>query len=133
MNIDWVIPCRYVEVHDNLATIAGGGIDTFWIPELPGELQVMFALRLLATTEELSEGEHIVRNRIRDPRGEQLAEMTLTLAIEAQSARPEWLAGMSLPIAIKFAVQEEGTYTVEFEVDNAEKALPLHVVHGTPG
>ena len=34
MNVDWVIPCRYVEVHDNLGTLVGAGIDTFWVPEL---------------------------------------------------------------------------------------------------
>jgi hypothetical protein len=28
LNIDWVIPCRYVEVHDNLGTIVGASIDT---------------------------------------------------------------------------------------------------------
>ena len=35
MNIDWVIPCRFVEVHDNLATIIGAGIDTVWVPGVP--------------------------------------------------------------------------------------------------
>ena len=35
MNVDWVIPCRYVEVHDNLGSMIGAGIDTFWVPELP--------------------------------------------------------------------------------------------------
>ena len=45
MNVDWVIPCRYVEVHDNLGTIVGAGIDTYWIPELPTTMQVVLAIQ----------------------------------------------------------------------------------------
>ena len=32
MNIDWVIPARHTEIHDNLATIVGGGIDRQAVP-----------------------------------------------------------------------------------------------------
>ena len=37
MNVDWVIPCRYVEVHDNLGSMIGAGIDTFWYGNWGGE------------------------------------------------------------------------------------------------
>jgi hypothetical protein len=48
MNIAWVIPCRFVEIHDNLSTIIGGGIDTVLASSLPTEVQLMLAIRLHA-------------------------------------------------------------------------------------
>jgi hypothetical protein len=133
VNIDWVIPCRFVEVHDNLATIVGAGIDHFWLPDLPGQLQVLLAIRLLAMTEELDPAvPHPIRNVIRDPQGELLFEQASDFAIGGQSARPEWLAGIIIPAGITFQVAEEGTYTVEFSIDDASKSLPIHVVQGLP-
>lgn len=65
MNIEWVIPCRFVEVHDNLGTIVGAGIDTFWVQELPSRIQLMLAIRLLGMIEELDPDiNHSVTNRI---------------------------------------------------------------------
>jgi hypothetical protein len=46
---------------------------------------------------------HSVTNRVRDPEGNVLSEMRAEIGIEAESARPDWLAGM-----------------------------PIHVVHGAP-
>lgn len=133
MNIDWVIACRYAEVHDNLGTMVGAGIDTFWLRELPGPVQVMLAVRLLAMDEELgSDQQHVLVNRVRDPRGDTIGEARMEFAVEAQSARPEWLAGMLLTHVVRFEATEEGTYTVEYAVDAAEKSLPIHVVHGLP-
>jgi hypothetical protein len=133
MNIDWVIPCRYVEVHDNLGTIIGAGIDTFWLPNLPAQLRVLLAIRLLAMTEELDPAiQHPIRNVIRDPNGELVTEQSGTFAIGAQSARPEWLAGIIVPTAVVFQVNDEGTYTIEFGIDDASESLPIHVVHGLP-
>jgi hypothetical protein len=133
LNIDWVIPCRFVEVHDNLATIVGGGIDTFWMQKFPGNLQIMFALRLLAMHDELDRGsKHVVTNRIRNPKGTEIGTGTMELAVDGRSARPEWLIGIPLTFGVQFEVTEEGSYTVEFAVDDAERALPIHVVHGSP-
>jgi hypothetical protein len=70
VNIDWVIPCRYAEIHDNLATIVGGGIDTFWVAELPTPIQLVLVMRLLAMAEEIGpDQKHTVVNRVRDPKG----------------------------------------------------------------
>jgi hypothetical protein len=44
-------------VHDNLATIIGGGIDTLWLQDLPAPIQVPLAVRVLATSDELAGGQ----------------------------------------------------------------------------
>jgi hypothetical protein len=133
VNIDWVIPCRYVEVHDQLATIIGGGIDTFWMPNIPAPLQVMLAVRLAALADELDGTEHKIVNRILDPHGDLIDESEIGLAISGEAARPEWLVGVPIPLLVQFEVAEEGTYTVELSVDDASASLPLHVVYGVPG
>lgn len=137
MNIDWIIPCRYGEVHDNLATIVGGGIDTWWVPELPTAVQVGIAVRLLATADELGpEHEHSVRNIIRGPSGSTLSELSDVFhagsAAEAAAARTEWLNGLALFTVIQFEAAEEGTYTFEHIVDQSSASVPLHVVQQPP-
>lgn len=133
MNIDWVIPCRYVEVHDNLGTIIGAGIDTFWVRQLPTPLQVAMAIRLLATADELGpDHPHIARNIIRDPRGNAISDLSAEFRAEAEAARPDWLAGILVHTVIQFEATEEGTYTFEHVVDQSSASVPLHIVHGLP-
>ena len=133
VNIDWVIPCRYVEVHDNLGTIVGAGIDTYWVAQLPAQLQVVVAVRLLATAEELEENApHPVANRIRDARGDVVSEVAGEVSFQGSSARPEWLAGIVLGTVVQFEATEEGTYTLEHVVDDSSEQLPIHIVVGVP-
>lgn len=138
MNIDWIIPCRFAEVHDNLATIVGAGIDTFWLPALPAPVQVGVVVRLLATGDELGpDHDHTVRNVMRGPDGGTLSDLEETFQAgsvdEAAGARAEWLNGIVLVTIVMFEAAESGTYTFEHIVDNSSKSVPLHVVHGLPG
>jgi hypothetical protein len=96
MNIDWIIPCRYVEVHDNLATIIGGGIDTFWVEELPSTIQLLLAIRLTGLSEEFTP-DHSTATRIKDPSGNTISEMKGEFAIGAESERSDFQAGVTLP------------------------------------
>jgi hypothetical protein len=133
MNIEWVIPCRYVEVHDSLGTIIGAGIDTLWLPDLPAPIQVLLALRLLATEEELTaDQKHPVTNRVRDPHGEIVSDVSGELSIAGESTRPEWVVGIIVPALVQFEATDEGTYTIEQTVDEASVSLPIHIVHGLP-
>jgi hypothetical protein len=133
LNIEWVIPCRYVEVHDNLGTIVGAGIDTYWVMELPAPIQVMLAIRLLAMAEELKhDQQHTTKNRVLDPHGELLGEGGGEFSMTGESARPDWLAGLIVPAVVQFQASEEGTYTIEVDVDQASASLPIHVVQGRP-
>jgi hypothetical protein len=133
LNIEWLIPCRFVEVHDNVATIVGAGIDTHWLPGLPGQVQVTLAIRVVGLQEEFDESiTHTTAARIRNPGGDTINEISGSFQIGATSARPEFLVGVTLPAVLTFDVDTEGTYTIEFEVDDATRAIPVHVVRGTP-
>lgn len=129
MNIEWVIACRYVEVHDSLATIVGAGIDTYTLAG-PGPVQVVLAVRALATSDEVDAGEkHTIRNVIRNPSDVQIGEMTAELEIGGSAARPEFLVGVTLPLVVQFEAAEEGTYSIEVGIDGVSRALPIHIVH----
>lgn len=137
MNIDWIISCRYAEVHDNLATIVGAGIDTWWVPTLPSPIQVCFVIRLLATGDELGpEHKHTVRNILTGPDGQLLSDLNDTFqvatAAEAAGARTEWLNGIALVTIIQFEAAQPGTYTFEHIVDGSSKQVPLHIALGPP-
>lgn len=135
MNIDWVIPCRFVEVHDNLGTIVGAGIDTFWLPELPAPVQVAVAVRLSALPEELASGvKHSVRNIITGPNGDEISEVTGEFEVDGgeRIERPDWLQGVIVSTLIQFQAEVAGTYTFEHVVDQSSKSVPLHIVHGLP-
>jgi len=138
VNIDWVIPCRFVEVHDNLGTIVGAGIDTFWFPELPGPVQCALAIRLSAVPEELQpDVQHTVRNVVRGPDGDLVSETGGEVAFgggRQRVERTDWLQGVMVSALIQFTAEREGTYTFEHIVDRSSASVPLHVVHGvTPG
>lgn len=134
MNVDWVIPCRYVEVHDNLGSMIGAGIDTFWVPELPAPLQVLCAVRLTATADELTPGvTHQMRNVVTGPDGEVVSEIGGEFEIGTDSPRTEWLNGIVLPNAIQFEATKVGTYQLEHIVDGNSVSIPLHVIEGEPG
>jgi hypothetical protein len=135
LHIDWVIPCRYVEVHDNLGTLIGAGIDTLWVPEMPTPVQVVMALRLTGTADELTpDHAHEARNLVRGPDGEVVSEVAGELRVGLQGARQDWLNGVVLPAVVQFEATEEGTYTVEHHVDDATSSIPIHIVHGpAPG
>ena len=133
MNIDWVLVCRYVEVHDNLGTIVGAGIDAVWVPDIPAPIQVLLAVRLMGLPEELTiDQKHSVVSRVRDPQDQIVGEVGGDLSVEARSARPDWLAGIIVPAVIRFEVAKEGTHTVEQSVDAASYAVPIHIVRGLP-
>jgi hypothetical protein len=133
MNVDWVIPCRYVEVHDNLGSMIGAGIDTFWVPELPAPIQVMLAVRLTATAEELAPGiEHVLRTVVIDAKGEIVFEAALEFEADADSAQSEWLNSMVMPSVVQFDAVEAGTFQLEQSVDGNAQSIPLHVIEGAP-
>lgn len=134
MNIEWIIPCRYLEVHDNLATIVGGGIDNFWLPVQPRIVQVMFAIRLTAMHEELTGGTHRIVNEIKGPDGQVMHHVEGELGTQATGdvLNPDWLQGMVIPAGAQFQADQEGTYTVVHRLDGSEHSLPLHVHHSAP-
>lgn len=135
MNVDWVIPCRYIEIHDNLGTLIGAGLDTFWVPEFPVQIQIAVAIRLSGLPEELQpDVRHAVRNIIRGPDGSTVSEIggEMGLGVAQSVERPDWLQGVMMHTIIGFEATVEGTYTFEHVVDQSSQSVPLHLVHGAP-
>jgi hypothetical protein len=129
VNIDWVIPCRYVEVHENLATMVGAGVDIWRLIELPQTLQVQVAVRLLATSMELEERiEHPLRSVILDPSGAIIEELESQLEVGGDGVgHPEYLSDVIMAIAMRFEVTEPGTWHFELSVDDSAYRVPMHV------
>jgi hypothetical protein len=133
VNIDWVIPCRYAEVHDNLGTIVGAGIDVFVVPELPSVVQVNLAIRITATAEELAPGKvHQGRTIIVNPNGETGSEAEIEFALGVENPRTDWLNGFIFPATVQFEAADVGTYTIEHVLGGQSNAIPIHVVQGVP-
>jgi hypothetical protein len=111
----------------------GAGIDTFWIPALPAPLQVMLAVRLTATAEELAPGiQHATRTVVTDPSGEVVFEAGLEFEANTENTQTEWLNSMVMPGVVQFDVTDPGTYQLEQSVDGNSLSIPLHVIEGAP-
>jgi hypothetical protein len=96
-------------------------------------LRLPLLVRLVGVAEELTpEIKHSFKNQIRDPTGEVISESSGEMAIGATPARPDYLAGITLPAVVAFEPADEGTYTIEFSVDEASVAFPIHVALGPP-
>jgi hypothetical protein len=133
LRVDWAIPCRYAEVHDNLATIVGGGIDHLWLPALPSPVQVILAIRLVFLPDELdSDDPHRLRVSALDPQGQKLSEVEGDLNVAGPVASGEWLQGLHIPMAIQFMAEEPGTHQLEITVDGQTVAVPINVALGLP-
>jgi hypothetical protein len=93
----------------------------------------MVAIRLVGLAEEFTPDQrHTTATRIKNPAGEILSEMKGEFAIGAESPRPDFLAGVTIPAVVRFDVSGEGSYAIEYEFGDAWTSLPIHVVHGLP-
>ena len=130
MNVDWIIPCRYVEVHDNLATMIGAGIDTLTPPDLPAGVQLVTAVRLTGLPAELEAGlKHTSRTVVRGPDGEVVSEAEGEFEVEGEGSpdQRDWLQGFVVNLAVAFEAAEPGTYMVEHTVDASSATVAIHV------
>jgi len=124
--VDWAIPCRYAEENAGLATIVGAGIDRLHVSELPGQVGVLIALRIVLREDELGH-EHEIAFTLYDPTMAEVAHLDGHFSAEAHPAKePGWETGMITPTAHNFAVTEYGTYSLEVLIDgHSEKTIPL--------
>lgn len=128
MRVDWAIPCRYAEVHDNLATIIGAGIDHTLVPALPAPVQVVLAIRLvfLPSEDELGAA-HKLRVAALSPDGDKVAEVEGDLNLGGEAVETDWLHGLMTPMAIQFMAETEGLYNLEVDVDGHTIRVPMNV------
>lgn len=128
--MDWIIPCRYVEVHDNLATMIGAGIDTLTPPELPASVQVVTAVRLTGLPAELEAGlKHTTRTIVRGPQGDVVSEAEGEFEVEGEGIpdQRDWLQGFVINVAVAFEALVAGTYMIEHAVDASSATVAIHV------
>ena len=133
MNVDWVIPCRYVEVHDNLGSMIGGGSTRSGSPSFRRRCRSCSPCRLTATGDELAPGiQHVLRTLVTDPQGDVVFEAQMEFEADAESPQAEWLNSMVMPTVVQFEAAGAGTYQLEQSVDGNSQSIPLHVVEGAP-
>lgn len=133
MKIDWVVPCRFAEVRENLATIVGAGGDRFLLAEQPWMLETMLAIKVTALVGELGpDNVYPVENRIRDPRGTLIHEESGSFSASASEEihDPTWLQAVYIATQARFPAETEGTYTISHTFGDSEHLLPIHISHG---
>lgn len=129
MRIDWAIPCRYVEVHGDGATIVGAGADVFVVPQIPTPIQILFAVRFVGPPDEVSGQQHSLACRLFDPGGTALGEQSGQMATDVNQIVPGYLAELTVPMGVVLNVDQHGTYHVEFSIDDDDTVrVPIHVV-----
>jgi hypothetical protein len=128
LHVNWAIPCRYAEVNDNLVTIVGGGIDQMALPAFPGLAQVLLALQLCGSSEELTlEQPHAIRVIALDPGGNELSRVDSELRLPPP-ALEDWLAVVHLTTVIAFDAEAAGPYRIVASVDDsAPRDVPMHL------
>jgi hypothetical protein len=135
VRVDWATPCRYAEVHDNLATIVGGGIDHLWPPSLPAPIGVFMAIRLIFLPEEVAgQGQFQLRVAAMAPDGSLLNQVEGQINIGGPRVVPDptEFQGLHVPMAVQFMAQTEGRYQLDITVDGHTYSVGLHVAAGPP-
>jgi hypothetical protein len=131
LRVDWVIPCRFVEVTNGLATIVGAGIDTFTVPQLPSPVGMSLALRICGLPDT---AQHDLEIDILGPSMESIQEPLKTQF--SMTPQPGNVAGWEvqalLPIVLQFEAPDDGTYTLNVSVDGASRSIPFRVLVATP-
>lgn len=129
MRIEWVIPCRYAEINDGLATIVGAGADVVHVAELPTPAGVNAVARIAGVAE--PEVEYSVSAQVLGPDFEPAGEaIQIVMKMGERSPfNPDgWEDHVILPLSVPFVAETEGPYTFEVRIDERSHAVPLHVV-----
>jgi hypothetical protein len=128
MRIEWAIPCRYCEVVDNELYIVGGNAGAFAVSDLPTEIGVWVAMQLVAGAAETGpDVPHSFKGRVLDPQMNPIAgtELEIPDFRMAEPAMEGWEAEQVVPTYHVFEATELGTYTLDLQVDDRSKTLPI--------
>lgn len=107
------------------------GEATFWVDVFPAQLEVTLALRFDVASGAPGERPRLVRNTIRRDRdGELIGELGGEITSPPDSSELEPLSEHVLSALVSFEVRGPGTYTIEFFMNDASEAVPVHVFEG---
>ena len=133
MRVDWVIPCRYVEVNGNLITIVIGNVDRLKVEQLPSStpVELLCAIRVVAAHDEVApepaEPDHTMTCRVYGPAMDVVSELEQPFGLVGEF-QPNLTPAVVMPIRVVFMPQEEGQHTVEIAVDGRGQSAPLLVL-----
>jgi len=112
LRLDWAVPCRYAEAVDGTATIIGGGIDSFWPPEVPTDLGVFLMIRIVGPQDEFEE-EHQLEIRLVAPDSaeQQILQANFQAPPGARNplAVPGMESAMLVPAGVAFRARSTGS------------------------
>ena len=129
LRVDWLIPCRYAEAVDGLATMIGAGANVVVMPELPNAAAVHVVGRIAGLAEPGSD--HQIVAQVLGPDFAPVAEpveLTLTMGERSEFNPEGWEDHMIVHLALQFPVEEYGVHLVEVRVDERSATLQLHIV-----
>ena len=135
MRLDWALSARYAEAPgDGTVTILGGGIDTFWVGELPAPIGIFLPMRVAAPEDEWREEGHELSVRLVRP--DRAEEVMLTIPLRMDEAPPLKIAGAEsgavVPLALTWEAADHGLYTFEIYVDTRrQRSVAISVRPGS--
>lgn len=132
LRLDWAVPCRYAEASvDGSATIIGGGIDSFWPPEVPIDIGLFLMLRIAGPPDEFEE-EHQLEIRLVTPERDE--QQILQAGFQAPSgvrnplAVPGMEGGTLVPAGVAFRAEQYGFHTLEVYLDGQRlRSIPITI------
>jgi hypothetical protein len=126
VQIRWLVMARYVEVHDGLGTIIGAGVDGILVQELPADVVVNMALRVVGRAEEWAQFH--VTAQVSGPDLETVFEHAYPFGISGVTVADERFdPAFTLPLAVVFPAHAEGLHTITLEVDGGSASTMVGV------
>jgi hypothetical protein len=133
VEIEWVIPCRSVDVDGRDITINGAGADRTTVAALPAEVGTTVAIRVAATIGEVQQRAIQKAWTVRGPGGDVVREGGGPESFGELPApfREDLRTYLGLTEVVGWRAAREGVYAVEFRVGNAAPwTTEIHVCEG---
>jgi hypothetical protein len=128
MRIDWALPCRYAEtLEDGTATLIGATLDSIWLPELPGDVDVYLVVRVAAPPDEFEEQHRLEVRVVAPDRSEQQAMQIEFGPLERPALlHPGMEGGLSVVAQLGWPAEEYGLWTLELYLDGQrQRSIPI--------
>jgi hypothetical protein len=132
LHVDWIILCRYCEVNAGLATIAGGGVDTFKVAELPSPVGFQSVVRIVGDADKDT---HSLTVAIEAPDltpADAPLEATFQLGDPPPGFPAGWQSHVLVPFNTVFQATQAGPYMLNVLVDGRSESIPFRVLEGPP-
>ena len=121
MRLEWAIPCLSVSLQEGLvARVEHACFDQLGVSELPAPIEFIVLVRVLGQVEEFRENApRDLKIDLKGPVMEELVSVELELpSSDPSPEHPEgWEMNAHIPIVVQFTAEDEGTYTITFEVN----------------